>query len=307
MKKNIMIFAGSASISFSKSICRYLNVPLRKSYSHKYSDGNTCVQIGENVQGQDVFIIQSTVHSSNDTFMELLFWIDAFKRAGAVSVSAVIPYFSYGKGDKQDEPGGSIRARVCADALENAGCNRVISMDLHSPQIQGFFRIPVDNLTSLNSFCDQVIKDNGSTDLVVVSADTGFADEARKYAQYLNVPVAIGVKQHLAKNETVEIVDIFGDVSGKTALIVDDFVISGGTLIECAKRLWRKGARRVISAITHGVFSDGAMDRFEKSGIETLYISDSVESVPEPLADWIKVVSVVECFGEAIRNIARQM
>lgn len=300
-----MIFSGSASMALTESVCRHLKVPMSKSHCRTFSDGNTFVQVGENVRGRGVFIIQSTVHPTNDKFMELLFWIDAFKRASAASVTAVIPYFSYGKGDKKDEPRVSIRARVCADALETVGCDRVVTMDLHSPQIQGFFRIPVDNLLSLETLGGQVIKD-GVENLVIVAADTGFANEAKQFARYLQVPVAIGVKQRLGHGETVEMTDIVGDVVGKTALIVDDFIISGRTLIENAKTLRKRGASRVMAAVAHGVFSAGAMDRFASSDLETLYVTDSVENRPEPLIDRVKVVSVAGCFGEAIRRIAHR-
>lgn len=302
---DLMIIPGSGSIDLTASICKWLGVPVCNAHCHTFSDGNTFVQVKENVRGRDVFVVQSTIHRTNDRFMELLFWIDALKRASASTVTAVIPYFSYGKGDKKDEPRVSIRARVCADALEAVGCDRVVTMDLHSPQIQGFFRIPVDNLLGLHSLGDQVRKD-GAENLVVVAADTGFAEEARKFARYLNSPVAISVKQRPDHDERAEVIEIIGDVKGKTALIVDDFVISGGTLIEDAINLKSKGAARVIAAVTHGVFSPGAMKRLEKSDLESLYVTDSVENRPEPLIDKIRVVPVAGCFGEAIRRISRR-
>lgn len=302
---DLMIISGSGSIELTASICSWLGVPVCNAECHTFSDGNTFVQVKENVRGRDVFVVQSTIHRTNDRFMELLFWIDALKRASASTVTAVIPYFSYGKGDKKDEPRVSIRARVCADALEAVGCDRVVTMDLHSPQIQGFFRIPVDNLLGLHSLGDKVRQD-GAENLVVVAADTGFAEEARKFARYLNVPVAISVKQRPDHNERAEVIDIIGDVRGKTALIVDDFVISGGTLIEDARNLKSKGASRVMAAVTHGVFSPGAMKRLEASDIEALYVTDSVENRPEPLIDKIRIVPVADCFGEAIRRISRR-
>lgn len=303
--EGLMIIPGSGSIELTASICKWLDVPVRNAHCHTFSDGNTFVQVNENVRGRDVFVVQSTIHRTNDRFMELLFWIDALKRASAATVTAVIPYFSYGKGDKKDEPRVSIRARVCADALEAVGCDRVVTMDLHSPQIQGFFRIPVDNLLGLHALGDRVRKD-GAEDLVVVAADTGFAEEARKFARYLDAPVAISVKQRPDHDERAEVIDIIGDVRGKTALIVDDFVISGGTLIEDARNLKSKGAARVMAAVTHGVFSPGAMDRLKNSDLEALYVTDSVENRPEPLIEQIRVVSVADCFGEAIRRISKR-
>lgn len=303
--EEIRIFSGTASRELTKSICEWLEVPVRQAHCRNFSDGNTFVQVGESVRGHDVFIIQSTIHRTNDKFMELLFWIDAFKRASAASVTAVIPYFSYGKGDKKDEPRVSIRARVCADALEAVGCDRVVTMDLHSPQIQGFFRIPVDNLLGLRALGDQ-IQNDGYDDIVVVAADTGFAEEARKFARYLGAPVAISVKQRPNHDERAEVIDIIGRVDGKIALLVDDFVISGGTLIEDAHYLKKKGAKKVMAAVTHGVLSQGAMARLEKSEIEALYVTDSVENRPDPLTDIIHIVPVAACFGEAIQRISRR-
>jgi len=303
--QELMIFPGSASHALTEAICAWLEVPISKAECRTFPDDNTFVQVGENVRGRDVFIVQSTIHRTNDRFMELLFWVDAFKRASAATVTVVMPYFSYGKGDKKDEPRVSIRARVCAEALEAVGCDRVVAMDLHSPQIQGFFRIPVDNLMGLHALGDQ-IRSDGVENLVVVAADTGFADEARKFARYLDAPVAIGVKQRLGHSESAEVLDIIGDVRGKTALIVDDFVISGGTLVEDARMLKSKGATRIMAAVTHAVFSPGTMKRIADSDLETLYVTDSVENRPEALIDKITVVSVAACFGEAIRRISRR-
>lgn len=302
---DLMIFPGSGSRELTASICKWLNVPVRSAVCRTFSDGNTFVHVGESVRGRDVFIIQSTIHRTNDMFMELLFWIDAFKRASAATVTAVIPYFSYGKGDKKDEPRVSIRARVCADAIEAAGCDRVVTMDLHSPQIQGFFQIPVDNLVGLHALCDKV-RDDGAENLVVVAADTGFAEQARHFARYLKTPVAISVKQRPDHNEHAEVIDIIGDVRGRTALLVDDFVISGGTLAANAENLKKKGAAKVMAAVTHGIFSKGSMTKLAASEIETIYVTDSVENRPEPLIDKVRIVPVAPCFGEAIRRISRK-
>ena len=301
---DIVVFAGSGSTFLTQSICDFLSVPVARSHCHSFSDGNTFVQVKQNVRGRDVFIVQSTIHRTNERFMELLFWVDALKRASAASVTAVIPYFSYAKGDKKDEPRVSIRARVCADALESVGCSRVVTMDLHSPQIQGFFRIPVDNLMGLNTMLNQ-IKEDYNDDIVVVAADTGFAEEARKFARTLKVPVAIGVKVRNDHSEKTEVIDIIGEVKNKTALIVDDFVISASTLIADAENLENKGARRVIAAATHGIFSPGAMKRLQSSNIETLYVTDSVENRPESLIDKIREVPVGSYFAKAIRRISK--
>src|SRR5690349_12967126 len=189
----MMVFAGSGSPRLTSRICEYLDIPQGQNETLRFSDGNTFVRILENVRGRRVYIVQTTVFPSNDNFMELLFWIDAFKRAGADSVTVVIPYFSYAKGDKKDEPRVSIRARVCADAIEAAGADRMVTLDLHAPQIQGFFRIPVDDLYAMPYLC-AAIKRLNLQDPVVVSPDAGFAKRARRFAQRLGAPLAIADK-----------------------------------------------------------------------------------------------------------------
>jgi ribose-phosphate pyrophosphokinase len=186
----MMVFAGSGSTRLTERICQYLDILQGKNETLRFSDGNTFVRILENVRGRRVYIVQTTVFPSNDNFMELLFWIDAFKRAGSDSVTVVIPYFSYGKGDKKDEPRVSIRGRVCADALEVAGADRIVTMDLHAPQIQGFFHRPVDNLYAL-PVLSASIKAMNLQDIVVVSPDVGFAKQARRFAANLGVPIAL--------------------------------------------------------------------------------------------------------------------
>src|SRR5947208_15728052 len=212
----MMVFAGSGSKKLTASICEYLHIPQGMNETLHFSDGNTFVRIKENVRGQRVYLVQSTVFPANDNFMELLFWIDAFKRAGAETVTAVIPYFSYGKGDKKDEPRVSIRARVCADAIEAAGADRVVTMDLHAPQIQGFFHVPVDNLYALPVLCDR-IRAEKLAQPIVVSPDTGFAKRARNYASYLGTWIAIADKERVGHTEQAEVLQIIGDVQGKTA------------------------------------------------------------------------------------------
>ena len=237
--------------------------------------------------------------------MELLFWVDAFKRASAASVTAVIPYFSYGKGDKKDEPRVSIRARVCADAIESAGADRVVTMDLHAAQIQGFFRIPVDNLYGHPTLCER-IREIAEGEMVVVAPDTGFAEEARAYADYLGTNVAIGDKQRRHHDERAEILDVIGDVEGKTAIVVDDFVISAGTLTAISRRLEERGAATIIASVTHAVLSAGSMERIDASPISKMLVTDTIENQPVKFSDKIEVVSVASCFGEAIRRIDRR-
>lgn len=301
-KEKLMIFAGSGSQRLTSRICDYLKVKKGNSEVIHFSDGNTFVRINESVRGCKIYLVQSTIYPANDNFMELLFWIDAFKRASAESVTVIVPFFSYSKGDKKDEPRVSIRARVCADAMEAAGADRVVTMDLHSPQIQGFFRVPVDNLYALNILCDKVISIKAK-DFVVVSPDTGFASQARKYAAYLGTSVVIADKQRLAHDEKAKITQIIGDVTNKTAIVVDDMIISGNTLNDVAEKLLALGATAVYALATHGVLSPGAVKTITDSPIKKMFITDTVENQPEKFSKKIEVISVASVFAEAIKRI----
>jgi ribose-phosphate pyrophosphokinase len=224
--------------------------------------------------------------------MELLFWIDAFKRASAASVTAVMPYFSYAKGDKKDEPRVSIRARVCADAIEAAGVDRVITLDLHAPQVQGFFKVPVDDLYALPVLCEAIVA-RGLTNIVVVAPDAGFAKKARLWSERLDAPLAIADKRRV-------------DHSESAAVVVDDFTISAGTLLDAARVLIERGAATVYAAVSHGLLTASAMERLDSSPIQRLFMTDSVETQPVALSDKVEIVSVAPLFGEAIRRIAHR-
>jgi ribose-phosphate pyrophosphokinase len=216
-----------------------------------------------------------------------------------------MPYFSYAKGDKKDEPRVSIRARVCADAIETAGADRVVTMDLHAPQVQGFFRIPVDDLYALPVLCE-ALEAKDFQDLVVVAPDAGFAKKARRYARRLNAPLAIGDKQRSDHTEKAEVVDLIGEVTGRTALIVDDFTASAGTLIDAARVLKEHGAACVYAAVTHGLLVGNAVEQIDASPIERLFMTDTVETQPVEFSERIEVVSVAGLFGEAIRRISQR-
>ncbi len=298
----MMVFSGSGSRRLTARICDYLHIPQGKNETLYFSDGNIFVRILENVRGRRVYLVQSTVFPANDNFMELLFWIDAFKRAGAESVTVIIPYFSYAKGDKKDEPRVSIRARVCADAIEAAGADRVVTMDLHAPQIQGFFHLPVDNLYALPIIVD-CIQAKRLEDIIIVSPDVGFAKQARKYASHLGVSIAIADKERIAHDEKATILQVIGDVKGKTAVVVDDFTISGGTLANVSVKLMEHGAKAVYAVVTHGVLTNGSIERIDKSPIKQLLITDTVENQPVQFSDKIEVVSVASLFAEAIKRI----
>lgn len=299
---DLLIFAGSASPRLAARIAGELGVPVARGEVRRFSEGNLFVRVLENVRGRRAYLVQSTVFPSNDHFMELLFWVDALKRASAESVTVVMPYFSYAKGDKKDEPRVSIRARVCADAIEAAGADRVVTLDLHAAQIQGFFRVPVDDLYALPVLCEAVER-RELPDLVVVSPDIGFAKKARGFARRLGTAIAICDKERRGHDERAEVLEVIGEVEGRTALLVDDFTISGGTLVEAAEQLVARGARAVHAAVTHGVFAEGSMERIDASPIRSLLITDSVETWPVTLSPRVEVVSVAPLLAEAIRRI----
>jgi ribose-phosphate pyrophosphokinase len=298
----MMVFAGSGSKKLTARICEYLQIAQGMNETLHFSDGNTFVRIKENVRGQRVYLVQSTVFPANDNFMELLFWIDAFKRAGAETVTVVIPYFSYAKGDKKDEPRVSIRARVCADAVEAAGADRVVMMDLHAPQIQGFFHRPVDNLYALPTISER-IQSLKLRDMVIISPDVGFAKQARRYASYLGTSIAIADKERTAHDEKAHVLQIIGDVRGKSAVIVDDFTISGGTLVSASAKLIEQGATEVYAAVTHGVLTGKSVEHIDNSPIKKLFITDTIENQPVTFSSKIEVVSVAALFAEAIKRI----
>jgi ribose-phosphate pyrophosphokinase len=299
---DLAVLAGSGNPLLAQAIANELGVPLSPCRAHVFSEGNVFVQIKENVRGRDTFIIQGVHYPVNDNFVELLFWIDALKRASAQQVTAVIPFFSYAKGDKKDEPRVSIRARVCADAIEAAGADRVLTMDLHSPQIQGFFGIPVDHLYGRHVI-SAYIRKLQIPDLVVCSPDTGFAKDASAYAALLGVPVVIGNKQRVDHSERAQVLEVIGEVQGKNVVIVDDFTITGNSLISMAELLKRRGAKDVYAAVTHGVLSKGAAPRLATSPIKKLFITDTIENVQDPLPDNISVISVAPLFAKSIRSI----
>ena len=299
---DLALLAGSANPRLAAAIANCLGVRLLNSEALYFSEGNVFVRIKENVRGRDTYIIQGVSQPVNDNFIELLFWIDALKRASAQNVTAVIPFFSYAKGDKKDEPRVSIRARVCADALEAAGADRVLTMDLHSPQIQGFFSVPVDHLYARQVICEHVRSLN-LPDLVVCSPDIGFAKDASKFASLLGTPVVIGNKQRVDHTESAAILEVIGDVAGKNVLMVDDFAISGGSLISMAKVLKDRGAKDIYAAVSHGVLSKGAAQKIADSEIREMLITDTIENHADPLPEKIRVISVAPLFAQAIRSI----
>ena len=304
MADDFVLLGGSASKELTASISEYLDHPVGRNETLQFSDTNLFVRVLENVRGRDVFVVQSVSPPANDNFMELFFWIDALKRASATSVTAVIPYFGYAKGDKKDEPRVSIRARACADALEVVGVDRVVTLDLHAPQVQGFFKVPVDDLHAAPVLCETVAS-KAHDSLVVVAPDAGFAKKARAYATRLGVPLAIADKRRVDHSETAEVTELMGEVAGCTALVVDDFTVSAGTLVDAARVLKDRGASAVIAAVSQALLTEDSVARIEASPIERLYVTDAVP-LRVPDSPKIEIVSLAGLFGEAIRRIHRR-
>jgi ribose-phosphate pyrophosphokinase len=302
---DFLIFAGSGNVKLGRAIATYLGREPGHSEVLRFSEGNLFVRVLQNVRGRDVFVVQGTGFPANDNFVELLFWLDAFKRSSAASVTAVIPYFSYAKGDKKDEPRVSIRGRVCADAIQAAGADRVVTLDLHASQVQGFFRVPVDDLYAMPLLCDAIAA-KGLRDVVVVAPDAGALKRARRWAGRLDVPTAVADKRRVDHSESAEVVQLIGSVAGRTAVLVDDFTISAGTLVAAAEVLVEQGATAVYAAVTHGLLTPQSAQRLQDSPIEQLLITDSVETQPTELPAKVEVISVASLFGEAIQRIANR-
>lgn len=298
----LRIFAGSASQDLARAICKALRIELARSEAKIFSEGNIFVRILENVRGRDVYIVQGTEFPVNDNLVELLFWIDAFKRASATQVTAVIPFFSYAKGDKKDEPRVSIRARVVADMIEAAGADRVLTMDLHSPQIQGFFKIPVDHLYAMPVLVDYFRRKN-IPNLVVAAPDVGFSKQAKRFAADMHAPLVIGNKMRSGHDERAEILDVIGDVNGRNVLITDDFTISGGTLIEMAHACKARGAGDVYACVSHGVFSKGTAAKIARSPIKELVVTDTIGVRAEPLPPNCHQITVAPLLARAIESV----
>ncbi|MRS04457.1 ribose-phosphate diphosphokinase [bacterium] len=302
---SIKLFAGTDNDAFVDKMCAHLGITKGLGYARKYPEGNTFVKIEEKVRGKNVYLVKSIAVAPNDDFMELLFWIDAFKRASVKSVTAIIPYFSYAKGDKKDEPRVSIRARVCADCLEEIGVDRIITMDLHSPQIQGFFKKPVDHLSAIPVLSAH-IKSMHLENMMVFSPDAGFAKNVRLYAGILNTPLAIGDKVHRFNDENAEVLEIFGDVKGKNVFIVDDFSITCNTLISAAEKLKDQGAERIFACVTHAMMSEKGITSLENSAIEKLLVTDTVKNDRLIGHPKIEVVSVAQIFADAVSTIQNE-
>jgi len=296
------IFSGTANPSLAEHICKHLNVPLGKALLGRFSDGEIYFQILENVRGADVFVLQPCSFPVDNHLLELLLMIDAFKRASAWRITAVLPYYCYARQDRKDKPRVPISAKLVADLLETAGASRALTLDLHAPQIQGYFDVPVDHLYGSPVLIDY-FRNKNLPNLTVVSPDAGGVERARAFAKKLGAPLAIVDKRRVDLDVT-EVMNLIGDVRGRSTLIVDDIIDTAGTLVKTADALMREGATQVYAACTHAVFSGPAVERIENSVIAEVVATDSV-----PLCEAakhvkkIKILSVAELLARGIRSI----
>ncbi|SHF33543.1 ribose-phosphate pyrophosphokinase [Caldanaerobius fijiensis DSM 17918] len=301
----IKIFSGNANRELAKAIAENVGVPLGDAEVKTFSDGEICVKINETVRGADVFIIQPTCHPVNNNLMELLIMIDACKRASAGRINAVIPYYGYARQDRKARARDPITAKLVADLITVAGADRVLTMDLHAAQIQGYFNIPTDHLLGAPILSKYIINMNIKNP-IVVSPDHGSAGRARNFAEKLDCPMAI-IDKRRPKENVAEVMNIIGDVKGKTAILIDDMVDTAGTLTLAAEALIENGAVEVYAAATHGVLSGPAIERIESSPIKELIITDSIPLPEHKRSPKIKVVSVAPLFAEAIVRIYEGM
>ncbi|RLD96567.1 MAG: phosphoribosylpyrophosphate synthetase [Aquificota bacterium] len=299
MPWTMKVFSGNANIPLAQEVCDVLGIPMGKAKVTRFSDGEVNVQILESVRGSDVFLIQPTCPPVDENLMELLVMLDALRRASAGRVTAVIPYYGYARQDRKVQPRVPITAKLVADLLTAAGADRVLTVDLHAGQIQGFFNIPVDNLLAMPIFL-QYMEDKGVDNLVVVSPDAGGVERARAFAKKLHLPLAIIDKRRVADN-VAEVMHVIGDVEGKRAFILDDMIDTGGTLVKSVEALMEQGAVECIAAATHPVFSGPARDRIESSALQEVVVTNTI-----PLKvgfTKVKVLSVAPLMAEAIKRI----
>jgi ribose-phosphate pyrophosphokinase len=302
--RDFKVFAGNSNVALATRICEHLKRPVSKAEVGRFSDGEIQVEIGENVRGQDTFIVQSTCPPANDHLMELLIMVDALKRASAASITAVIPYFGYARQDRKVVPRTPITAKLVADLLESAGTTRMVSMDMHVAQIQGFFHIPSDHLFASPVFLEDIRRRFGSTEeLVLVSPDAGGVERTRAYSKRLNAGLAIVDKRRTRANVS-EVMNVIGDVRGRDTLIIDDMVDTAGTLTQAAQVLKDEGARRVLAYAVHPILSGPAVARIQESVIEEAVFTDTVPLAPAAAAcPKIRQLSTARLFAEAIQRI----
>lgn len=298
----IKIFAGNASKNLAQAICSKLDLELGMMEVGKFSDGETSVSIKETVRGCDVFVVQSTCSPTNDNLMELLVAIDALKRASAGRITAVIPYFGYARQDRKARARDPISAKLVADILQTAGANRVLTMDLHSAQVQGFFNIPVDNLMGMPILAKYFKNYKFASELTIVSPDMGSVARSRALAAKFNAPMAI-IDKRRPKANVMEVMNIIGDVKGKSCLMLDDMIDTAGTICQGAQALIDNGATEVVAGCSHAVLSGPAIERLKASPIKKIVVLDTIELPAEKHLDNLEIVSVADLFAEAIERV----
>jgi len=305
MDDQLKFFTGNSNRDLAKNICDYLTLPLGSIQVRRFSDGEIFVEIGENVRGKDVFVMQSTCSPVNDNLMELLIIMDALRRASARRMTAVIPYYGYARQDRKVAPRVPISAKLVADLITAGGAKRVLTMDLHAAQIQGFFNIPVDHLFAAPVLLNY-IKDHFQNDLVIVSPDVGGVERARAFAKRLNAQIAIIDKRRDRPNSS-EVMNIVGKVEGSNVIILDDMVDTAGTLAKASVALAEHGAKRIYACATHPVLSGPALERIMNSPLDQLVVTDTIPLTdPAKASPKIKVLSVAPLFGEAIKRIHQE-
>jgi ribose-phosphate pyrophosphokinase len=301
--KKVCLFSGNANAELALAIAGYLETPLGKCRVTRFSDGESFVEIGENVRGVDAFVIQSTSSPTNDNVMELLIMVDALRRASAGSITAVVPYYGYGRQDRKVAPRTPITAKLVADLLQVAGVQRVVSVDLHAGQIQGFFNIPFDHLHALPVFLDDYLRKKFDSSTVFVSPDAGGVERTRAYSKRLGASLAIIDKRRERANVS-EVVNLIGEVKGKDCIIIDDMIDTAGTLCGAARALADKDARSIVVCATHGILSGPAIKRIAESPLSEVIVSDSIPlSEAAKACPKIKQVSIARLLGEAIKRI----
>jgi len=298
----LKVFSGNAHPALARGICDYLGIPLGQAEVFEFSNENIFVRILENVRSSDVFVLQPLSRPVNKSIMELLIMIDAFKRASAGRVTAVAPYYAYGRTDKKDQPRVPITARLLADLLTVAGASRILTVDLHAAQIQGFFNIPVDELTAM-SILAQHFREKKLQDLVVVATDVGISKRARDFAHLLKAPLAIIEKRRAGNDDRAETLNVIGDVGGMRALTFDDEIDTAGSLVGAVEALRQAGATEVYAAATHPIFSSPAIQRIKKCPVKEVVVTDSVPVPEEKRTEKLTVLSIAPLLGEAISRI----
>jgi ribose-phosphate pyrophosphokinase len=295
------VYTGNANPDLARKICRYLGKELGGAEVFEFANENIFTRILDNVRQNDVYLVQPTCSPVNKSIMELLIMLDAFKRASAGRITAVVPFYSYGRSDKKDQPRVPITARLIADMIQVAGADRVLTMDLHQGQIQGFFNIPVDELTAVH-LLSNYFRQKQLENLVVVT-DLGFAKRARTFAELLDAPLAVIEKRRVGNLDRAELMNVIGEVRGKRAIIVDDEIDTGGTLMEVVRALQREGSEEIYACATHGVLSDPAVERIRDSVLREVVVTDTIPLPPAKRIAKIKTLSVAPLIGEAIRRI----